>query len=147
MARPRKVTPDRVAQVIQEIIQEYEESNDIFRLTDYSVMQRLGISRRTLDRYYDGEADKALLEDNNISAEERERYTKCGYGDAIKTLIEYRSAVCLREMTTGRNIPAWIFASKQGRWGGWQDVQRVESQGKQTVTVCISGPDGKPLKE
>ncbi len=147
MARPRKVTPDRVAQVVDEIIDDYTSNGDIFALTDFNVMKRLNISRRTLDRYYDGEADKALLDDNNISADDREKYINSGYGDAIKRLVEFRSAVCLREMTTGRNIPAWIFASKQGRWGGWQDVQRVESKGSQTVNVCISGPDGKPLSE
>lgn len=145
MSRPRTNTPENVHKVVDEIIQDYESSGDIFLLSDYNVMKRLGISRRTLDRYYEGDADKALQDDPDTSDDIKAKYINSGYGDAIKSLVEYRSAVCLREMTTGKNIPAWIFLSKQGRYGGFQDVQREDKSIKADFHVTLVGPDGKTV--
>lgn len=150
MARPRKVSPEAVADVIDRIIQEYQDTGDISLLTDYALMQRLGVSPRTLERYYDGEADKAILEDNNISDSDKEKYKKYGYGQAVKRLIEFRRSVCVQQIANAKNgssITGWIFLSKQPHYGGFQDVQRTETKQSGTFTVCIAGPDGRPLKE
>ncbi|MBQ7737024.1 MAG: hypothetical protein IJT62_04240 [Oscillospiraceae bacterium] len=147
MARPRKASPEKLEETVSALIAEYQATQNVDCLTDYTVMQRLNISPRTLETYYDGEADKAILEDNNISDEDRERYTKSGYRQAIKKLVEFRRAVCVQHIATERVASGWIFLSKQPHWGGFQDVQRTESRGEQRITVCISGPDGKPLRE
>ena len=147
MARPRKVSPETVAETVDKIIQEYKTSGNVDVLSDYELMQRLGISPRTLERYYDGEADKALLDDSNISDTEKEKYQNYGYGQAVKKLIGFRSATCISHLSADLVNSGWIFLSKQPHWGGFQDVQRVEKQSSGSFTVCIAGPDGKPLKE
>ena len=145
MSRPRRNYPDTVARVIEDIIQEYKSSQDVFFLSDFNVMDKLEISRRTLDKYYDGEADKALQEDPDTTDDIKAKYKNFGYCDAIKKLVEFRSAVCQQQMTQGKAIPAWIFLSKQGRYGGFQDVQRGEQTVKADFRVTLTGPDGKTI--
>jgi len=150
MARPRKVSPEGVAEAVDRLIQRYQETGDVKHLTDYAVMEELGISSRTLDSYYEGEADKRLMEDNSLSDGDREKYKKSGYCDAMKRLIHFRRSECVQHIATGKasqTITGWIFLSKQPRWGGFQDVQRVEKTGNQTFTVCIADSQGQPLKE
>jgi len=150
MARPRKVSPEAVADAIDRLIQDYQETGDVKHITDYAVMQALGISSRTLDSYYEGEADERLQKDNNISAVEKEKYIKHGYCEAVKRLIMFRRSECIQHIATGKasqSITGWIFLSKQPRWGGFQDVQRQEVKGNQTFTVCIADHDGRALKE
>lgn len=151
--RPRRNTPEQVNNAVNDMIQEYRDTENVDCLTDFALLSKLGnISSRTLERYYDGTADKALLVDNtenntgnnNNTGEE---YIKATYGDALKRLIEFRRAVCVRHIAAGGQVTGWIFLSKQPHWGGFQDVQRVEKTGSQEFRVCISGPDGKPLKE
>ena len=84
---------------------------------------------------------------NNNNNSNGDKVIKQGYGDALKKLISYRNMVCMYHLTGDRFNSGWIFLSKQPHWGGFQDVQRVESKGNQTFTVCIQGADGKPLKE
>ena len=145
MARPRKMTPDTVKQGIDNIIRKYQDTQDVFYLSDYYVMETLGVSKRTLDRYYSGEADQMLQDDNNIPEEERERYKESGYGTALKRLVEFRSAICQQQMVQGKNLPGWIFLSKQGRYGGFQDIQRGEQTVKADFRVTLTGPDGKTI--
>lgn len=160
--RPRRNTPEQVDTAIDSMIAEYEESGDIKLLDDTELMQRLKISPGTLERYYQGSADKALDNadidtaeaegngiDNNINNNSytREYSTKERYAEALKKLIAYRRRVCISHLTQDRFNTGWIFLSKQPHWGGFQDVQRTESSGRQEIKVCISGPDGRPLKE
>ena len=150
MARPRKVSPEAVSEVIDDLIRDYQDDGDVKHLTDYAVMQALGISSRTLDSYYEGEADERLQKDNNLSDSDKERYKKHGYCEAVKRLILFRRSECIQHIATGKasqTITGWIFLSKQPRWGGFQDVQKVEKSGNQTFTVCIADHDGKALKE
>lgn len=147
MARPRKVSPETVSAAVDGMIKAYQDTGSVDALTDYELMQRLDISSRTLDRYYSGDADDALLQDDNITDTERDKYKKYGYGAAVKKLIEFRRAVCVQHIATDRFNTGWIFLSKQPRYGGFQDVQRVEKSGNQVFTVCIQGPDGQPIKE
>lgn len=147
MARPRKVSPETVADTVDGMITEFIAEGNVAVLTDYALMDRLKVSPRTIDRYYDGEADTALQNDNNISAIDKERYKKDSYGAAVKRLVEFRRAVCVERIAAGGQVTGWIFLSKQPHWGGFQDVQRTETSGKQRIEVCISGPDGKPLSE
>ena len=146
----RKTMPETVSAAVDDLIQQYQDTGDVKYLTDFSVMEKLGISSRTLDRFYDGEADKSLLEADNISDSDKEIYKKHGYGEAIKRLIMFRRSECIQHIATGKasqSITGWIFLSKQPRWGGFQDVQRTETKQSGTFTVCIAGPDGRPLKE
>ena len=150
--RPRRNTPEQVEKAVDQMIAEYESGGDIRSLHDIHLLEILGnISVDTLERYYNGKADAPLLEeqsiDNNINNSDGETYTKKGYSAVLKKLISYRQMVCLQHLTSDRFNTGWIFLSKQPHWGGFQDVQRVEKQSAGTFTVCIAGPDGKPLKE
>ena len=154
--RPRRNTPEQVRKAVDEMIARYQETGDVAALTDFTLLSLLGnIAPRTLERYYDGTADKALLEEykrdnntgDNITGEE---YTKATYGDALKRLIEYRRAACVQHIAGGgasTTITGWIFLSKQPHWGGFQDVQRQEIKGNQTFTVKLAGPDGASMGE
>lgn len=144
--RPPRNTPERVAAAVSQMIQDYEETRDIKCLHDYYLLQILGnISPKTLERYYDGTADKAINNNNNIQEGDPEVCKKQGYGDALKRLITYRAAICTQHITEDRQPTGWIFLSKQPHWGGYQDVQRVQTSGKQEITVTLTGPDGKAL--
>ena len=157
--RPRRNTPEQVAEAVQDMIREYQETGDVGKLTDYALLVKLGnIAPRTLERYYDGTADKALLadmeddsgEDINGKNRDGEEYTKATYGEAVKGLIEFRRSEAVRHIASGgaaTSITGWIFLSKQPHWGGFQDVQREVRTGVQEFKVTISGPDGKALKE
>lgn len=139
--RPRKNSPERVRAAVDKAIAEYEESLDIQALHDINILRILGnISVDTLERYYNGEADKHLSRDEINK-------TKGGYSAALKKLIAYRQAVCVKNIAESRTPAGWIFLSKQGHWGGFQDVQKQEVKGKQEFKVTICGPDGKAIKE
>lgn len=145
--RPRKNTPEQVVQAVDKAITEYQESGDIGKLTDFHLLELLGnISCHTLENYYDGTADKAYLDElDNKGVEE---YKKFGYCDALKRLIQFRRSECVRHIASGgasTSITGWIFLSKQPHWGGFQDVQRVENKGQQSINIRISGPGGKAL--
>ena len=152
--RPRRNTPEPVDKAIDQMIAAYEETGEIQRLDDTELMRILNISPGTLERYYQGRADKALddaeqesIDNNNYADTEREYSTKERYAEALKKLIAYRRRICLQHLTSDRFNTGWIFLSKQPHWGGFQDVQRVEKQASGSFTVCIAGADGKPLKE
>lgn len=158
--RPRHNSPEGLAKAVERMIREYEDSGDISALHDIRLMQILGnISPRTLERYYDGSADRALededaagMEDDIIPGEDNNNMpgknsTKQRYGDAMKKLVAYRQRVCVQHIAEDRQVAGWIFLSKQPHWGGFQDVQRQEKTGVQEFKITISGPDGKPLRE
>lgn len=154
MARPRKNTPDQVDKAITQMIHEYQETGDVGKLTDFRLLEILGnISVDTLERYYNGKADAAMLDDinnNNSNSDTEIEYIKHGYADALKRLIEFRRAECVRNIAGARNgstITGWIFLSKQPHYGGFQDTQRMETRGEQKFTICIQDADGKALKE
>ena len=151
--RPRRNTPQRVAEAVEQMIGEYESSGDIKALHDIHLLEILGnISVDTLERYYNGKADIPLLDNNqdNISRDNNtlgENSTKATYSAALKKLISYRQMVCLQHLTSDRFNTGWIFLSKQPHWGGFQDVQRTETRGEQRVTVTLAGPDGATIRE
>ena len=149
MARPRKNSPEQVTKAIDQCIADFEQSGDIKALTDFHLLQVLGnISIHTLENYYDGTADKAYLEEQEKIADKTgEDSIKTGYCEALKKLVEYRRITCIQHIATDRVSSGWIFLSKQPHWGGFQDVQRVENKGQQSINIQISGPDGKALKE
>ena len=154
MARPRKNTPDQVRAAVDRMIQEYTETNDIDKLSDFHLLELLGnISVDTLERYYNGKADAALLDsidNNNNNTETETDYIKSGYTAVLKRLIEYRRQVCVRNIAGARNgstITGWIFLSKQPHYGGLTDVQRTETRGEQKFTICIADSTGQALKE
>ena len=165
--RPRFCQPEDVSRAVDQMIRDYNTSGDVGQLTDYQLLDRLRISSRTLERYYDGTADRALIKEleqkaaeagagtdteieyNNTSIQPEDS-TISTYGGALKRLIEYRRAEAVRHIAGGgasTTITGWIFLSKQPHWGGFQDVQRTEARTKQDITVTITGADGKALRE
>ena len=158
--RPRKATPEQVDKAVDQMLAEYEATGDIGALDDTRLMELLNISPGTLERYYQGRADKALDDEDREKAEEtgdilpedgeREYSTKERYSEALKRLIAYRRRQCVRHIASGgasTTITGWIFLSKQPHWGGFQDVQKQERTGVQEFRVTISGPDGKAIRE
>lgn len=157
--RPRRNTPEMVDKTIDDMIRDYEQTKDVQMLDDTELMWRLNISPGTLERYYQGRADKALQDEEDAAAEltgeikqdnisgEREYSTKQRYAEAMKKLIAYRRRICIANLTQDRFNSGWIFLSKQPHWGGFQDVQRQEKSGVQEFKITLSGPDGKKIGE
>lgn len=157
--RPRRNSIEAFAAAIDACIAAYEQTDDAHDLTDYALAQRLKLSIDQLDAYYEGEPDRAIAR-----VEERERAKrgeteesaedsfdddgstiKRTYHGELKRLIQYRSAACVAHIARGGQVTGWIFLSKQKRWGGFSDIQRQETSGRQEITVTLKGADGREL--
>ncbi len=157
--RPRRNSIEAFAAAIDACIAAYEESDDAHDLTDYALAQRLKLSIDQLDAYYEGKPDEAIArvearerakngndsENGESENGESESTIKRTYHGELKRLIQYRSAACVAHIARGGQVTGWIFLSKQKRWGGFSDVQRSESTGKQEITVTLKGADGRDL--
>ena len=154
--RPRRNSIEAFAAAIDACIAAYEASDDAHDLTDYALAQRLKLSIDQLDAYYEGEPDRAIA---RVEARERakrgEESTEDSFEDGstikrtyhgeLKRLVQYRSAACVAHIARGGQVTGWIFLSKQKRWGGFSDVQKQETSGKQEITVTLKGADGREL--
>lgn len=157
--RPRRNSIEVFAAAIDACIAAYEETDDAHDLTDYALAQRLKLSIDQLDAYYEGEPDRAIA---RVEARERakrgetEESTEASFSDdgspikrtyhgELKRLVQYRSAACVSHIARGGQVTGWIFLSKQKRWGGFSDIQRQETSGRQEITVTLKGADGRDL--
>lgn len=154
--RPRRNSIEAFAAAIDACIAAYEETDDAHDLTDYALAQRLKLSIDQLDAYYEGEPDRAIA---RVEARERakrgEESTEDPFDDGstikrtyhgeLKRLVQYRSAACVAHIARGGQVTGWIFLSKQKRWGGFSDVQKSETSGRQEITVTLKGADGQEL--
>ena len=152
--RPRRNSIEAFAAAIDACIAAYEESGNPRDLSDSVLLSRLKISPQQLDRYYSGEIDAAIArtteqrenDDNDVGENDgNENTTKRTYEGELKRLKLYRSAECIQHITQDRSPTGWIFLSKQPRWGGFADVQKAETTGKQEITVTVKGADGREL--
>ena len=148
--RPRRNSIEAFAAAIDACIAAYEESGNPRDLSDSVLLSRLKISPQQLDRYYSGEIDAAIARtteqsDNDVENDGNENTTKRTYEGELKRLKLYRSAECIQHITQDRSPTGWIFLSKQPRWGGFADVQKAETTGKQEITVTVKGADGREL--
>lgn len=156
--RPRRNSIEAFAAAIDACIAAYEESDDAHDLTDYALAQRLKLSIDQLDAYYEGEPDRAIArvearekakretEENNADdAFDDGSPIKRTYHGELKRLVQFRSAACVAHIARGGQVTGWIFLSKQKRWGGFSDIQRQETSGKQEITVTLKGADGRDL--
>lgn len=148
--RPRRNSIEAFAAAIDACIAAYEESGNPRDLSDSVLLSRLKISPQQLDRYYSGEIDAAVARtteqsENDGNNEGEENTTKRTYEGELKRLKLYRSAECIQHITQDRSPTGWIFLSKQPRWGGFADVQKAETTGKQEITVTVKGADGREL--
>lgn len=150
--RPRRNSIEAFAAAIDACIAAYEESGNPRDLSDSVLLYRLKISPQQLDRYYSGEIDAAIARtteqsdnDDNDGDENNENTTKRTYEGELKRLKLYRSAECIQHITQDRSPTGWIFLSKQPRWGGFADVQKAETTGRQEITVTVKGADGREL--
>lgn len=151
--RPRRNSIEAFAAAIDACIAAYEESGNPRDLSDSVLLSQLKISPQQLDRYYSGEIDAAIartadktqsdVDDDNASDDGSP--IKRTYEGELKRLKLYRSAECIQHITTERQPTGWIFLSKQPRWGGFSDVQKQETSGKQEITVTLKGADGRDL--
>lgn len=148
--RPRRNSIEAFAAAIDACIAAYEESGNPRDLSDSVLLYRLKISPQQLDRYYSGEIDAAIARTtdhsyNDDNDDGEENTTKRTYEGELKRLKLYRSAECIQHITQDRSPTGWIFLSKQPRWGGFADVQKAETTGKQEITVTVKGADGREL--
>ena len=149
--RPRRNSIEAFAAAIDACIAAYEESGNPRDLSDSVLLYRLKISPQQLDSYYRGEIDADIARtteqnnDDNDENENNENATKRTYEGELKRLKLYRSAECIQHITQDRSPTGWIFLSKQPRWGGFADVQKAETSGKQEITVTVKGADGREL--
>lgn len=157
--RPRRNSIEAFAAAIDACIAAYEQTDDAHDLTDYALAQRLKLSIDQLDAYYEGEPDRAIA---RVEARERakrgetEESTEDSFSDdgspikrtyhgELKRLVQCRSAACVAHIARGGQVTGWIFLSKQKRWGGFSDVQKQETSGRQEITVTLKGADGREL--
>lgn len=156
--RPRRNSIEAFAAAIDACIAAYEQTDDAHDLTDYALAQRLKLSIDQLDAYYEGKPDEAIA---RVEARERAKQgeteesaedsfdggspIKRTYHGELKRLVQYRSAACVAHIARGGQVTGWIFLSKQKRWGGFSDIQRQETSGRQEITVTIKGADGREL--
>lgn len=159
--RPRRNSIEAFAAAIDACIAAYEKSDDAHDLTDYALAQRLKLSIDQLDAYYEGEPDRAIARVARVEARERAKRgeseesaedsfedgstIKRTYHGELKRLVQFRSAACVAHIARGGQVTGWIFLSKQKRWGGFSDIQRQETTGKQEITVTLKGADGREL--
>ena len=157
--RPRRNSIEAFAAAIDACIAAYENSDDAHDLTDYALAQRLKLSIDQLDAYYEGEPDRAIArvearerakrgeteESAEDSFEDDGSTIKRTYHGELKRLVQYRSAACVAHIARGGQVTGWIFLSKQKRWGGFSDVQKQETTGRQEITVTLKGADGREL--
>ena len=147
--RPRRNSIEAFAAAIDACIAAYEESGNPRDLSDSVLLYRLKISPQQLDRYYSGEIDAAIArtteQNNDDNDDDNENTTKRTYEGELKRLKLYRSAECIQHITQDRSPTGWIFLSKQPRWGGFADVQKAETTGRQEITVTVKGADGREL--
>ena len=151
--RPRRNSIEAFAAAIDACIAAYEESGNPRDLSDSVLLSRLKISPQQLDRYYSGEIDAAIArtteqsdnDGNDVENDGNENTTKRTYEGELKRLKLYRSAECIQHITQDRSPTGWIFLSKQKRWGGFADIQKAETTGRQEITVTVRGADGREL--
>lgn len=145
MSRPRRNYPEDVDKYVEEMISAFDVSQDAKDLTDYRLASLAKVSIDTVERWYNGEADKALQDDPDTTEDIKRKYIKAGYSDALKKLVAFRSQACISHIAQDRIATGWIFLSKQPHWGGFQDVQRGEQTVKADFRVTLTGPDGKTI--
>ena len=147
--RPRRNSIEAFAAAIDACIAAYEESGNPRDLSDSVLLSRLKISPQQLERYYSGKIDAAIARTTEQSGDDGnnddENTTKRTYEGELKRLKLYRSAECIQHITQDRSPTGWIFLSKQPGWGGFADVQKAETTGKQEITVTVKGADGREL--
>ena len=134
--RPVKCTPERLAAAVDELIRDYEENGIV--PTDYRLSEKVGVSIKTQERWYDGFYDK-----------DDECPDGKSYQESMTRLVEFRNQICVENLINGASNKSspYIFLSKKKLWGGFQDVQRVENKGTQDIKITINGSDGKPLRK
>lgn len=147
--RPRRNSIEAFAAAIDACIASYRETGDARDLDDIALLDRLKISPSQLDRYKSGEIDAAIArtteQSDNDDNDDGENTIKRTYADELKRLKLFRAGECVRHITQDRSPTGWIFLSKQPGWGGFSDVQKQETSGKQEITVTVKGADGREL--
>lgn len=145
MSRPRRNYPDDVERYVDQMIAAFQQSQDAKDLTDFTLSSIAKVSIDTIERWYNGEADRKLQDDPDTTDDIKQRYINAGYSDALKKLVAFRSQACISHIAQDRISTGWIFLSKQAHWGGFQDVQRGEQTVKADFRVTLTGPDGKTV--
>lgn len=144
--RPRRNSVEAFAAAIDACIASYRETGDARDLDDIALLDRLNISPSQLDRYKAGEIDAAIARTTEQSDNgDGENAIKRTYADELKRLKLFRAGECVRHITQDRSPTGWIFLSKQPGWGGFSDIQRQETSGKQEITVTLKGADGREM--
>ncbi len=113
----------------------YCQDNDIIP-DDYTLIEYLGISARTLDRYFSiaNNSDDSKLSDDDLD--------KSDIGSAIKKLVMYREHYNMVEASKNPKAIGHInFRVKQGRWGNWTDRQDVKTDSKIDVNINTNSTD------
>lgn len=131
---PIKVKATDAKKILEKLFKEcdgIENASEVAeKLSDFSVAKLLGVSCHTLERYTLGSSEDTDYSEMN---------------EVFKALIDYRQRLCVKNIAKGGQVTGWIFLSKQRSWGGFQDVQKVENNGKAKIEISLNGSNGKPL--
>ena len=137
-------------------LEEFEEALDDFIQfcedtdtdpTDYQLIKFLGVSVRTLERYYSENdaynASNNINNNNNNTENNTSNDTECkniykGFGTALKKIILFRQDWSSREVKKNPKLTAHIsHRLKQKRWGSWTDAAKDENAGKLVIDLRI----------
>lgn len=129
---------EQVREAIDRMIGEYYQNGTL--PTDFRLLELTGVSRRTMDGWYNGARDP----DEEDTEESINGDT---FKSAMHRLVQFRSQICVEEIAANPKATGWIYLSKQARWGGFMDsVQRTETKGTADIKISLMGSDGKPVK-
>lgn len=131
--RPRTRTPAEIEGIVDALIAECEGKEPAVQasiLSDYNVQKRIGLGYKQLNKYLTGGPDGEFAD----------------YVEVMQKLVAFRNKLCVEGIAKGGQNTGWIFLSKQNLWGGFQDVQKVENNGKQSIEIKINGANGKPFQ-
>ena len=112
--------------------------------TDYQLIKFLGISTRTLDRYYtendsynaNNNINNNTDKDSNNTTESKNIYK--GFGEVMKKIILFRQDWSTREVKKNPKLTAHVsHRLKQRRWGSWTDAAKDENAGKLVIDLRI----------
>ena len=126
MARPRKIeTAEELGEKISQFIS-LCDSGAIDKPTDYRLMEFLGVSYDTMERW--------VNEEDNYK----------GYAVELKKLEKYREHYWLTVADNEKKSTFAIFNLKQKKNGGYTDKQEIEHKDMK-IDIKINGINGNPF--
>ena len=133
---PARKTARGVYKEVDEIISYCQENDKM--LSDFLLTEKLGISQKELDGWYD-DYFSGRTEETGV-------YKKVGYDDVVKKIIAYREHFLLQSgLDCSKTASIANFALRQRKNGGYQEKQAADGGGEMKITVRLGGAGQEPF--